>query len=387
MGARKKLLLILSILMLFNMISCEKKMEEDVASSKLSSSWAELSPIDHSEKGYYIASYSLEQILFYDTASKKTVPLCSKPECEHNRRDPNCNAYLAELFNSSIQYYNGFLYAVTASKSGEIALYKIEHDGSHHEKVATLYVTTGDAMNTINHFKVYGDYVYFLLWNLGDDGSLSNHLYRKKLDGSEKEELVYANTQDNLSSSSLGTTQVYDGKIYFIDTYYFKDDFNDIKGEVYCYDPSTKKLEKILENAYGDFFILEDELYYQNNEEPIRKYNFSTKEVTDFAPLEENNTWLWISSDGNYIYTDNFFDSELEYDEEYEKRCILVYSLDGKLIDRIPLKGFSGRVLFGDEYNVVYQDGGSTYRFDKHQIGTGKYEWVEMKINDTESFQ
>lgn len=385
---RKTVLIWAMILILIIISACSKSKDgyvEKQNNLKLTSSWGTMSKIDNSDVGYYIAT-TRNQVLFYDIATKQTVPLCNKPDCEHDVMSKECNAYIPFLVTGGCQYYNGSVYVVSIDTDGKVELYNLAKDGSHNEKVLTLYETSSNPKGAPGVFKVYGEYAYFLVWNMQENEFVSQNLYRKKLDGTEREELVYANLSDKLGASYIELVPSYEGKMYFIDTYYFEDNLEKVYGSLYCYDPETGKNEEILSDVFGDFFILEDEVYYQNNGEPIRKYNLGTKEVTEFSPLKEGNTWLWISSDGKYVYSDNFFDCENNFDTEYENRCITVYNLDGTIKDRISLKGVWGHVFFGDEKNMIYEQEGKTWIYDKGQIGTEKQEWVEMKINNIESF-
>ena len=154
------------------------------------------------------------------------------------------------------------------------------------------------------------------------------------------------------------------------------------EGKILYYSQIEDELYKIADKAYYLFAATEDSIIYTDGNN-LLKTNIEDLSTEVFA--EGVGGRLTCSYDGQYIYVDNelvlwnFYDQE---NSDYSERKIEVYSRDGSLMDTIRLPGQEGSADFGDESYLFlsFYDGReyNTHRFDKSQIGTGNYEWVEI---------
>lgn len=317
--------------------------------------------------GYYTCNDF--RLCFIDREScREAFPVCTRANCLHN--DTDCDSYFNE-FSLDISYYEKNLYTVLTEHGDSLTtywLYKISLDGSRREKLFYLYSTASPS--NVPTYIIHRGYVYFKY----DDGE-NCHFMKSGLDGSNQQEIFRTSSQGGIWNISG-----YGDGVLFCATLDNTKLFTD---RILYYSQTEDELYKIAEKAYYLFAATEDSIIYTDGNN-LLKTNIEDLSTEVFA--EGVGGRLTCSYDGQYIYVDNelvlfnFYDQE---NSDYSERKIDVYSRNGSLVDTIRLPGQKGHADFGDEAYLFldFYDGReyNTYRFDKSQIGTGNYEWVEIE--------
>ena len=112
--------------------------------------------------------------MYFDIATKSYIPLCNKPNCQHDSEE--CNAFFnnysivgdVTYISNYIQYYDGYVYVIAVDeKSGYVYLYQISPDGSSSKEYMTLYKADLSSVNGEVDFHspnvcIHRGYVYFI---------------------------------------------------------------------------------------------------------------------------------------------------------------------------------------------------------------------------------
>ncbi|MDD2212988.1 MAG: hypothetical protein PHR21_00355 [Oscillospiraceae bacterium] len=134
---------------------------------------------------YYLSDYF---IYYADRGSTNYVKLCGRPDCTHDSED--CNAYIG---SDTFSYYEDEIYYCqyeTSEDKPRYELWKMQADGSQHEKVKTIYTASSSTLSLQGFF--HQGYYYFTDAPLGLSQQ-GTGLYRVKLDShSETEQLLPA---------------------------------------------------------------------------------------------------------------------------------------------------------------------------------------------------
>ena len=244
---KKILCLLLAVLMLSGCKS-ENKYEDYVGGNNSGF----YNPIMETESGYYgcVDSFGLS-LCYYDKATKKTVFLCSKPECAHDGNE-YCNATRKGL-----------------SYCGNICL--------------------------------TGEYIYFSGQRYDEsDGMQKNSLYRAKTDGTELTEICNFYKLKCEEDSFLGRSQGNTYRSMLMHKKWAVIPFDDASAEgyilPYCFNTAIINIEtgeyktlpevyfdlKKVEDGVGGFYAYGDWLYYtvttdfMHENKQLYRYNFVT---------------------------------------------------------------------------------------------------------------
>lgn len=119
--------------------------------------------------------------MYYDTKSGQRVPLCNRPNCNHDEEE--CNASFNRTITGKdgfvrtfVQYYEGAVYIFGHDPEHNVNLYQVAADGSFWKKYMTIYKadmtppegsgSNSDAQSlswTIPHVQIHRGYVYYVL--------------------------------------------------------------------------------------------------------------------------------------------------------------------------------------------------------------------------------
>lgn len=373
-GLKKMVSLIICILFTIPIFGCSK---EEGSKKQLESDsynpWRYTSTVVSADDGYYLATYE-DNLCYYDIASNQLVPLCSKPDCEHDTT--TCNSYFSGIALGKIMPYDNKLYIAALDNRNALVLYQIDKDGENRKEICILYQGGYDA-DLGAYINICGGYVYYSMIEFGDSGENTSKLYRKKIADNSKEEFLYEN-QEDISCSFLSLMHEFNGILYFTDIYTLKSDTMKTYGKLYAYNLKSNKLSVESDDISRNFFIHDNKVYYQNLGETIKTYDLTTKEKKEFCTYDSTNPRLDISFDGQYVYADNIISCQ---GNDYSSRKITVYDLNGKIVDEIVPLHKDCECLFGDERNLVIKYMDIFYFFDKKQIGTDEEEWTTVYPN------
>ena len=302
--------------------------------------------VAESENGYYfwerISPDRLNtRLLFMDRESGGVVPLCNRPDCNHEGLE--CNAYYPEInFHTAgvdkkyLQYYEGELYAVGLSEDAYVSVFRIKADGSEWELSTKLYRT--DYART-GHWKppellINGGYVYFVDWY-----QTVKRLERIPIGGGTSE-IVFEGSPD-ASAVDIYRFEINAGSLSFQVISYQDDSPENIVQELYCYDPETGQCS-LTKNIGGSYSIWNDFVYYENSE-GLCRYSMQddTVEVLVDQPMNVPNITL---TKEYIILCDQMAD------------CVLnLYDYEGKKLTTVPNTlgmfwyfGGNSEILFGE---------------------------------------
>lgn len=319
-----------------------------------------------STNGYYILdSY---RILFYDKSSKKLIPLCSKPECDHEDSSV-CNSFVGNI-QSGIQYYKGKIYYLT-KKGSQLILDRKDADGGNLEEVAVLteaFQSTSEELK----LQVNGNYAFVITYKPQGEESIQS-LYVKDITNNSEMQKIY---EAKYLSETIKLPYIYGNKAYFTSDYFgYENDELIAYGNLNCYDFETGESSVLAENADGAIVLQGDTIYFGNHKGEVHKFDIKTSEDTVIINMDENNKYFYLASDQKYLYVDNVLASMTISKNGLNGRCIYVYSHDGELIDTIALPDNDNDCIniLGDSDNIVLNGPNGMELINKDQIGTGKY--------------
>lgn len=246
--------------------------------------------ITKAEQGYYYFDWFRGMLFYWDAESRAAVPLCARPECEHDNE--TCDAHAGyENQVIRLQYYGGWLYLIGVEDTGDVCVWRISSDGSTWKKVGILANIQGKGLNDS---LIHRGYAYYILTN-GASAEDGTKLYRLCLNGKEDGELVYAGKSYAGAELKLGA---YGNALYIRDNHLTADGYS---GNLLKYEIHDGTVETVAEQIWRSWTVLEDTLYYDNGSQIIAQ-NLTTGEE---KVLTEPGMPVYLSCWGNYLVCDN----------------------------------------------------------------------------------
>lgn len=294
--------------------------------------------ITRTEQGYYYINESRLLLCYWDSENKLGLPLCGRPECEHD--DENCDAYLGyETHIEYLQYYGGWLYAICGEKSGDVCVWRIQSDGSTWEKVGTLARIQG---NGVTDSLIHRGYAYYILTN-GVSAEDGTKLYRLCLDGKEDSELLYTGKSYAGGEVQLGA---YGNFLYIRDNHLTGDIYS---GNLLRYQIHDGTVDKLAEEIWRSWTVCEDILYYDNGSQILAK-NLTTGEE---KLLTEPGMPVYLSCWGDYLVCDNSCGLWIS-ESGYDQRELTVHDrITGEQLTAIPLTPKYSELIGVDGENLI----------------------------------
>jgi len=318
------------------------------------------------ETGFYFVDPGKLMLYFYDYASKKSIPVCSKPDCEHlsglradgshwdiigddqlaeQYKDPvtTCDAYLGYGYGN-MTCVNDRLYYDSMNDdllSVGHSICSISLDGSDHrvEKKDFLNQKSNAAPISI-HFtdgKVFFD--------TNQDETKSE---LKVIDLITKKDTTIVSVDTR--THELDPPTMYHKKAYYILWEHKSSSPDPFYGTLYQYSFDTHKSKAIYKGIIAGYTFVNDQIYFSDKTSICSMALDGGKINRLFdAPRAYS-----ISFDGKYLYLDDqLFSSERSFElETYNP--IQVTKLDGTKVDNIEQFGIA---VYGDQklYFVRYQ--------------------------------
>lgn len=329
---------------------------------------------------------------FLDTNSKQDTVVCNKPQCKHlypsreelETNSINCDGYVGDSYGFVI--YNDYLYYISNTDSILTKeFYRCNKDGSNKKLLATI-----ENVPELIYFYLQDDHMFISYREDCDE-------HGKELDKTEtgiinldlKEEKAEKIPLKNDYSSIVSNIHYYNNKIYFSYNYSTKkieeEELPDIespdyepailkfmKNEIDCYDPKTKKVNKILDlKKHSEIFFGENYFAICDRDGTIKYLNLDDNEIKTI--------------DGKYKDCSViFYDNNLMI-IDYKNLNMKKYSIkDKKIIENIKMEdnNFSVPPCFTDNYAYYlchdsddeYYDG----RISKEDFFKGKTKKVEL---------
>lgn len=320
------------------------------------------------EGGYYIVNMNI--LYFYDKASMKVMPVCSKIDCNHKNEE--CDAYVGDIFYLS--YYEQGLYYIVYESSfvddtASYMLYRRTLDGSVAEKLCNLATVTKGSSAILGMIAHRG-YIYYSLM----ESDIKCTLFRVPIDGKGDVETLY--TVEGYDPYAYKLKGYGDG-ITFISSVALDSEYSEFEYSLYYYDSNENAVKSVMEEGLvGEYLIHDNKIYYTL---PDGVYCYDVIQDKD-EKFYETDSLVYMSFDGNYFYFDNLFGISMGTVNE-DSRNILVVSSEGEIVDTIDFEELY-MCAFGDRDYMFRSVSDGYILLDKDQIGTGNHEWTELPIRN-----
>ena len=238
--------------------------------------------ITPADGGYYFLSGNY--LCFLDGETLDAVPVCNRPDCQHN--DTSCNAYFDVGWLPFIQAYEGDLFISTqTSENGGMSaeLYVVDPDTCKREKICKIPHAFG---SNYWQYMLHRGYLYILYLNSG-----IQYLERVILDGVEEEpeaERIWEGkcTMPISSDYPIGNHFIFQS---------FKEEEEDFDGTLFDYNLITGEIKSISAPAeYGEGPFAYSDNMYENS----ILFHMGTLEELEFKTHEgENRFYQYDLSD------------------------------------------------------------------------------------------
>lgn len=273
---------------------------------------------------YYWGDLTLN---FYDKNAKVSVPLCNRPNCNHDSNA--CNAAFGiftstgwEVYRSMVYYYNGTVFLVGDEKNN-VNLYKVKADGSSWETYMTLF----KAEKTT---EIGADGITTTSWRLPDVCLHRNYVYY--IDNSESHpklrRIQMKGTQTEVIFEPEGDrTMLYRMKCYgdFVFFQAGRYEGEELKAGIYAYNVQTGEVCLVKADVLREYYVVENILYYTANE-MVYAYDLKTGEVKAFSfRIGDIQTTFFVDKNGIYLFDNRFGELKI-YDKSGNLECVIADS-------------------------------------------------------------
>ena len=331
---------------------------------------------------YYINDYML---LYYDKNADKSVYVCSKPDCKHDKSyNSDCYANLYYC-DERIYNYKDNLYIIEGQSdlkmgtSGK-SLTRLSLDASERE---TLYsfLHVADGVGYSYASCIHRGYFYYSVTNRDSSKKATAKIYRRALEKDAPEELFYESEENY--GVEIGCLKGYGNDIYFDEIGFQKKESDEYMKLKKC-NIHTKKDKIVKEKFRGYYEKINDKMYMINFESKMLvEYDENTGKEKELYPAEGDYTYL--HSDGQYLYL------EITGYSDEDKNTLQIIDLKGNLVDTLEdvdeFIGGDDTYLFfrkmAEEYSEEEKEDVMVYHmyyYKKSDIGSGDYSLrTEMK--------
>ncbi|MDE7424527.1 MAG: hypothetical protein K2N51_12710 [Lachnospiraceae bacterium] len=318
------------------------------------------------EGGYYKLLNSM--IYYIEKNTMSVVPLCSKPNCLHDKdtkkKRMECNAYI-DSTEGFLGYYGNHLYALCEEfdeneRRYYYVIYRITMDGVTKDKVYTI--KEEDELS-ISQWMVHRGYLYYAANQKGEDKKRHTTIWRVNLEKPSELEEVCAMTK--IYNSNVQYLGAYGNYVYFYNDGFNKDITSDLtdnwvntwENVWYCYNIVTGEVKELFQEQKenGTMVKMVQYITFWQNKLLIDYFPLSELDGKKADNKEEHLLWqcdlngenyekLMVVGDvhdkvcasENYIYVYNFWRKTLDSGEEKPK--ITVYDKEMKLVDEMEIE-------------------------------------------------
>lgn len=321
------LLIALSLLCSCNHSTITKDVRTDSVDSqrgfaRFENRFAEHNGILYFENASSLIGYKADTLMFYDTETGITGPLCGKPECTHHSRD--CNAYIGPRSESdsvmpvSLFFYDDRVYNLMAgvdeAEGDGVYLYSIAPDGTGRKKELKLGDYRGDWFPNQNTKTVmHRGYVFAC----GGAPYISDGEWIQKemlimWSLKSKEKTILYEWEDTQSSRiTYSCIQAFENSLYYLIMTPGNLDPNENRGytlQIIRWDLDTMAEEKMftgnIRSEIRELWVTETEIYLSDSEGSVYRFAFSEmalEQLFSFTDEEDEQTDQVCFSDG-FLY-------------------------------------------------------------------------------------
>lgn len=193
----KLLALLLTILLTFGAVSCQKETPPDTSmdykfdtdSQFYLNSSGEYYLAETSEGYYYISIEPRGFLRYIDKETLQDTLVCGKPNCLHEKSEDitQCNAYFSPYSYGRIAYYQGSLYIFTLdldpiTMARTQSIVRVSLDGFQRKKVWDMTWETEKQLPNVSNMILHRGNLYFLAFGSDTYDESPVHLYQYNLE-------------------------------------------------------------------------------------------------------------------------------------------------------------------------------------------------------------
>ena len=322
-----------------------------------------------SDLGYYMFGTGEYQdmLLFMDKKSGAVVPLCNKPNCEHEASE-ECNAYYAGLGTENasydtnwLQYYDGKVYTIGCNEDGYVNLYKADADGSNRTASTTLYRINrkGSSKFQTPKLAIHRGYVYFI-----NPNNKKPRLEMVKLGAKKKPTLIY---EQSGTYPSMYRIEAYGDYVFFQAGYFEDEEMENMQGAIYAYNTQTNEVSCLKSGAVSSYMIEGDVLYY-GTEQGIQAFHLKTKKEENCIETKDAYPDFTVCNGRVYLFGEDGIDA---------------YGTDGKQIASLSSGEGVFEYYYGDA-DYLFAEGTKDqkmYSLSVKEFLKGNGEWKTMHVS------
>lgn len=334
------------------------------------------------EDGYYFITPTGTYLMYFDIATKETIPVCNKPDCTHT--DKTCGCYLGSgnYVKGNIYYYQGKLYYMPIVE-GMAVLTQMDSTGGNRKEIAKIMPSNGNNGIHLVFHEGYA-YAYDFVSHITSNQEYTEKVIEVCLSTGETK-VIYETTGVNLAIQNMKS---FGNKLFFTiqqNIYHEdKDDYELRSKGLFVYDYESKEMATLSEDNVHDYYVIpeEDLLYYYVTGEGLYCSKLGERNTKLIMSATKEVDMCNISYDGTYMYLSNIkwlgFVSGVV--ENATKKCIVI-DKQGNVVNEILCDGFLG-IYFGDSrYMFARNMENELVYIDKLEVSTVK-EWKKVMTKE-----
>lgn len=315
---KKQSIKVLLMVLLFScfITACKNKEEENSEEVSRVSQGVQITD----EGMFYIDGYT-EMMKFYDFGLKTVIPLCDRPNCQHNSTE--CNAYVKDLAWSIMGYHDGQVYYIDASDV-ELPLYVCDKNGANRKVLVKLNTNPQEytcfiatcaifAKNQLYMAVQYDPYAKTLTGELNKDANIyDSQILKIDLKNGEIQ-IVKELKSRPMSPHSLVLNEYKDEMLRYYDGETKKEyllDLNTLEERViYDYNAVDAQCVEFAEDLNTAYYVK-----WEGDMDRIYAYDLNTREETCLIELEKKEEFpVMVKKEGTLYY--GYFDNDGLWEE------------------------------------------------------------------------
>lgn len=322
------------------------------------------------KNGYYF--FENMKLYYFDTETKDTYPVCSKPNCNHKG---DCTAFfnIFSFYPFQLSYYNNSLYVLGWEQEGNNLrhnyIYEVSLDNYKRKKAAYLFDSTASTDSVV--FIIHRGYVYFLRGGSGKLDETTDYLYRVKLGNTNKKDDAERIYEFSGIGASVNGLKASGNNIIVSNSCYGDTEGNHYETSYNLINIHSLETKRIAGKETYYLFANENNIYYENGTDTVNCINLDTNEETFFCNIDGP---AYISADSKYIYFDNIQAIYIGKTDKKDRK-ILVYDKEGNYITEIVPKNPKDDCYFGGDDVMIFKEriAGETTKTDSSDNEAKRY--------------
>lgn len=317
-----------------------------------------------------------QQILYVMGQELFPVPLCSKPECEHE--DDSCNAWLD---TASIYASGGRLYYIEQTDNNKLSLISLSLTASDKKYIKSLWDSKEAYSDPISYaYRLVGNHLIMEITTTTVEETKTG-IYLTTLDETGK--ITQLCQAQNDGTDRLMLWKCTSDWAFLIGK-------NTEKGyELYAVNLNTEEQYLVMEDYNTDIvdlYISEEDIYWFDLKKGFFRLNIESMDREMVRSVNSEYEFGGGIYDDHYMYLIN----DTAYSDEKglipeEKQGLYIYDRNGGQLNFLSTSGVEGYLsyAFSTEEKIFFYDFRQhgpipTYYIEKKQIGTDQLEWFKI---------